>query len=59
MTESGIEWLYELLQDVQLIQFLVPIRDDLQITRLEHFEYVKQEDLEKIGISKPGTYSSN
>lgn len=55
MTESGIEWLYELLQDVQLMQFLVPIRDDLQITRLEHFEYVKPEDLEKIGISKPGT----
>lgn len=54
MTESGIEWLYEILQDVQLAQFFVPIRDDLQITRLDHFDYVKPEDLEKIGISKPG-----
>nr|XP_022915939.1 uncharacterized protein LOC111425880 [Onthophagus taurus]XP_022915940.1 uncharacterized protein LOC111425880 [Onthophagus taurus]XP_022915941.1 uncharacterized protein LOC111425880 [Onthophagus taurus]XP_022915942.1 uncharacterized protein LOC111425880 [Onthophagus taurus] len=54
MSEEGIEWLHEVLQDVQLLQFLAPIRDDLQITRLEHFDYVKSEDLEKIGISKPG-----
>ncbi|GJQ71627.1 Ack [Trypoxylus dichotomus] len=54
MSEDGTEWLYELLQDVQLMQFLVPIRDDLQITRLEHFDYVRPEDLEKIGLSKPG-----
>lgn len=54
MSEEGIEWLYDLLQDVQLIQFLTPIRDDLQITRLDHFDYVQPEDLEKIGVSKPG-----
>lgn len=54
MSEDGTEWLYELLQDIQLIQFLIPIRDDLQITRLDHFDYVRQEDLEKIGLSKPG-----
>ncbi|KAK9745424.1 GTPase binding [Popillia japonica] len=54
MSEDGTEWLYELLQDVQLMQFLIPIRDDLQITRLEHFDYVRPEDLEKIGLSKPG-----
>lgn len=54
MTEEGIEWLFEILQEVQLKQFLAPIRDDLQISRLEHFDYVKAEDLEKIGLSKPG-----
>lgn len=54
MTEEGIGWLFEILEDVQLKQFLTPIRDDLQITRLEHFDYVKPEDLEKIGLSRPG-----
>lgn len=54
MAEEGLNWLYEILQDVQLAQFLAPIRDDLQITRLEHFDYVKPEDLEKVGLSKPG-----
>ncbi|KAF5279161.1 hypothetical protein FQR65_LT03407 [Abscondita terminalis] len=54
MSEEGLEWLYEVLQDVQLGQFLAPIRDDLQITRLEHFDYVQPQDLEKIGLSKPG-----
>lgn len=54
MSEEGLNWLYELLQDVQLSQFLASIRDDLQITRLEHFDYVKPEDLEKVGLSKPG-----
>lgn len=50
---GGIEWLYELLQDTQLEQFLSRIRDDLQVTRLAHFDYVQAEDLEKIGMGKP------
>lgn len=52
--EEGIEWLQELLHDVQLSQFFTRIRDDLQITRLHHFDYVQPEDLEKIGLGKPG-----
>jgi hypothetical protein len=32
--EGGIEWLYELLQDVQLEQFFTRIRDDLQVISL-------------------------
>ncbi|XP_063821932.1 activated Cdc42 kinase Ack [Ostrinia nubilalis] len=52
--ESGTDWLCEILQHVQLEQFYLPIRDQLQITRLAHFDYVHAEDLEKIGISKPG-----
>ncbi|CAG9763903.1 unnamed protein product [Ceutorhynchus assimilis] len=54
MAVEGIEWLKEILNDVQLAQFLVPLRDDLQVTRLEHFDFVKTEDLENIGLSKPG-----
>lgn len=53
-SDDGIEWLYELLQDVQLEQFASRIRDDLQVTRLSHFDYVRTEDLEKIGMGKPG-----
>ncbi|CAH0406398.1 unnamed protein product [Chilo suppressalis] len=52
--DSGTDWLCEILQNVQLEQFYLPIRDQLQITRLAHFDYVHAEDLEKIGISKPG-----
>nr|AON96635.1 serine/threonine-protein kinase [Bicyclus anynana] len=52
--DSSPDWLYEILQNVQLEQFYLPIKDELQITRLAHFDYVHSEDLEKIGISKPG-----
>lgn len=54
MSEEGIQIIKDILVDTQLIQFLIPIRDDLQITRLEHFDYVTTEDLENIGLSKPG-----
>lgn len=50
LEEGGLEWLYELLQDVQLEQFFTRFRDDLQITRLSHFDYVQSDDLEKIGL---------
>ncbi|XP_073943368.1 activated Cdc42 kinase Ack-like [Choristoneura fumiferana] len=52
--DSGTDWLCEILQNVQLEQFYLPIRDQLQITRLPHFDYVHTDDLERIGISKPG-----
>uniref|UniRef100_A0A8C6UZ64 Tyrosine kinase, non-receptor, 2a n=1 Tax=Neogobius melanostomus TaxID=47308 RepID=A0A8C6UZ64_9GOBI len=52
--EEGTEWLLELLTDVQLQQYFVRIRDELNVTRLSHFDYVKNEDLEKIGMGRPG-----
>lgn len=52
--DEGTEWLLELLTDVQLQQYFVRIRDDLNVTRLSHFDYVKNEDLEKIGMGRPG-----
>lgn len=51
--EVDTEWLEELLADVQLEQFLTRIREDLQVTRLAHFDYVHADDLEKIGLGKP------
>lgn len=47
---DGVEWLLKLLRDVQLEQFFTRLRDDLQITRLSHFDFVKPEDLERIGL---------
>lgn len=51
--DTETEWLEELLADVQLEQFLMRIKEDLQITRLAHFDYVHSDDLEKIGLGKP------
>ncbi|KAK6965630.1 activated CDC42 kinase 1 [Biomphalaria glabrata] len=51
--DGGSEWLVNLLNEIQLGQFYIKLRDDLQVTRLVHFDYVKTEDLEKIGMGKP------
>ncbi|KAI5610244.1 activated CDC42 kinase 1-like isoform X3, partial [Silurus asotus] len=53
-SDEGTEWLLELLTDVQLQQYFLRIRDELNVTRLSHFDYVKTEDLEKIGMGRPG-----
>ncbi|KAM4564512.1 non-receptor tyrosine-protein kinase TNK1 [Fundulus diaphanus] len=53
LMDQGTDWLYQLLAEVQLEKFYVRVRDGLNITRLEHFNYVKESDLEQIGISKP------
>lgn len=52
-TMAETEWLEDLLHEVQLEQFLERIRDDLQVTRLAHFDYVLPEDLERCGLGKP------
>ncbi|XP_053199478.1 non-receptor tyrosine-protein kinase TNK1 [Scomber japonicus] len=51
--DQDTQWLYQLLAEVQLEKFYLRIRDGLNITRIEHFSYVKDTDLEQIGISKP------
>ncbi|XP_037537956.1 activated CDC42 kinase 1 [Nematolebias whitei] len=53
-SEEGTKWLLELLMEVQLQQYFERIRDELNVTRLSHFDYVKNEDLEKIGLGRPG-----
>jgi receptor protein-tyrosine kinase/activated CDC42 kinase 1 len=49
---EDLSWLVEILRSVQLEQFFVRIRDQLQVSRLEHFEYVQPEDLEKVGMAR-------
>ncbi|XP_068219174.1 activated Cdc42 kinase Ack [Palaemon carinicauda] len=51
--EDDLETIRGILADVQLGQFFPRIRDDLQVTRLSHFDYVRPEDLENIGLGKP------
>ncbi|KAH8293943.1 hypothetical protein KR054_006777 [Drosophila jambulina] len=52
-SSSETAWLEDLLREVQLEQFLDRIRDDLQVTRLAHFDYVLPDDLERCGLGKP------
>uniref|UniRef100_A0A9J7XTB4 Tyrosine kinase, non-receptor, 1 n=1 Tax=Cyprinus carpio carpio TaxID=630221 RepID=A0A9J7XTB4_CYPCA len=52
--DHDTQWLYQLLASVQLERFYLRMRDGLNVTRIEHLNYVKEADLEQIGISKPG-----
>ncbi|TKS92748.1 Activated CDC42 kinase 1 [Collichthys lucidus] len=51
--DQDTQWLYQILSEVQLEKFYLRVRDGLNITRIEHFSYVRESDLEQIGISKP------
>ncbi|KAM8897271.1 non-receptor tyrosine-protein kinase TNK1 isoform 2-T2 [Spinachia spinachia] len=53
LMDPDTQWLYHLLVEVQLEKFYLRVRDGLNITRIEHFHYVKESDLEQVGISKP------
>ncbi|XP_068569377.1 non-receptor tyrosine-protein kinase TNK1 [Cebidichthys violaceus] len=53
LMDQDTQWLYHLLAEVQLEKFYLRVRDGLNISRAEHFNYVKESDLEQIGISKP------
>lgn len=53
MKRAEDEWLHQILSEVQLEQFFTKLKDELQVTRIEHFEFVKTEDLERIGMSRP------
>jgi activated CDC42 kinase 1 len=52
-TEDGLHRVIEILSETDLSPYLSRIRDDLQVTKLAHFEYVQSSDLERIGLSKP------
>ncbi|KAJ8281997.1 hypothetical protein COCON_G00045160 [Conger conger] len=54
LMDQDTQWLYQLLAEVQLERFYHRVRDNLNVTRIEHFAYVKDADLEQIGIGKPG-----
>ena len=52
-TYNSSDIVFSVLEETQLEKFWPKIRDDLQISRLAHFEHVRSKDLENIGISKP------
>lgn len=54
MMDHDTQWLYQLLASVQLERFYIRMRDGLNVTRIEHLNYVKEADLEWIGIGRPG-----
>ncbi|KAI5609978.1 tyrosine kinase, non-receptor, 2b [Silurus asotus] len=54
LMDPDTQLLYQLLAEVQLERFFLKIRDELNVTRIEHLDYVKDTDLEQIGIKKPG-----
>lgn len=54
LPEVGSLWLLRLLRDIQLAQFYRPILEELNVTRPEHFDFVRPEDLDGIGMGRPG-----
>lgn len=54
LPDAGSPWLLRLLRDVQLAQFYRPILEELNVTRPEHFDFVRPEDLDGIGMGRPG-----
>lgn len=52
-SQNNSEWLYHVLGEVGLQQFYPKIVNDLQVTRLFHFDYVSEADLTQIGMSRP------
>ncbi|XP_059236222.1 non-receptor tyrosine-protein kinase TNK1 isoform X1 [Mustela nigripes] len=51
--EASSMWLLRLLRDIQLAQFYRPILEELTVTRPEHFDFVRPEDLDGIGMGRP------
>lgn len=54
LPEAGAPWLLRLLRDTQLAQFYRSILEELNVTRPEHFDFVRPEDLDSIGMGRPG-----
>ncbi|XP_023369815.1 non-receptor tyrosine-protein kinase TNK1 isoform X3 [Otolemur garnettii] len=53
LPEVGSLWLLRLLRDIQLAQFYRPILEELNVSRPEHFDFVRPEDLDGIGMGRP------
>eukprot|EP00071_Canis_lupus_P040662 XP_022274219.1 non-receptor tyrosine-protein kinase TNK1 isoform X2 [Canis lupus familiaris] len=53
LPEASSLWLLRLLRDIQLAQFYRPILEELNVTRPEHFDFVRPEDLDGIGMGRP------
>ncbi|XP_035888994.1 non-receptor tyrosine-protein kinase TNK1 isoform X4 [Phyllostomus discolor] len=53
LPKAGSLWLLRLLRDIQLAQFYPSILEELNVTRPEHFDFVRPEDLDGIGMGRP------
>ncbi|KAI1299968.1 Activated CDC42 kinase 1 [Halotydeus destructor] len=53
LSDFDSDWLYALLKEEDLSKFYVKVKDELQVTRLAHFDHVEQDDLVKIGMAAP------
>jgi activated CDC42 kinase 1 len=47
------DWLNEVLEETGLQKFYTKLVDDLQLTKLSHFDYVSEGDLVTLGLSRP------
>ncbi|KAL5961607.1 Activated Cdc42 kinase Ack [Taenia solium] len=50
---SSSDWLWRFLDEVQLPDFYDAFKNVLQVTQLQHFEFVHTADLHRIGLSAP------
>lgn len=55
MGPSSSDWLMIVLDEVGLQQFYPKLTDDLQITKISHFDFVTEDDLIQLGLSKPAS----
>lgn len=51
--QSNTDWLDEVLEEVGLKQFSPKLTNDLQLTKISHFDFVTEEDLINLGMSRP------
>lgn len=55
MEANKLDWLLEVLKEVGLEQFYSNLTNDLQLTQINHFDFVSEDDLVQTGMSKPAS----
>lgn len=55
LSADSTDWLREILEEVRLQQFHSKLTNDLQLTKLTHFDFVSEEDLIQLGMSRPAS----
>ncbi|XP_004712947.1 non-receptor tyrosine-protein kinase TNK1 [Echinops telfairi] len=53
LPEQSSLWLLQLLRGIQLAQFYRPMLEELNVTLPEHFDFVRPQDLDGIGMGRP------
>uniref|UniRef100_A0A6G1SET1 Activated CDC42 kinase 1 n=1 Tax=Aceria tosichella TaxID=561515 RepID=A0A6G1SET1_9ACAR len=50
---NNSNWLHEVLEETGLQKFHSKLTNDLQLTKLSHFDFVSEDDLIQLGLSRP------